>query len=456
MKRHIGVVSIFLALGAFGADEPPKEKVFTTTQTVETEPETFTVGSTRRSVAIFPANWGTAGIFRVRSAESLPDGALTFGIGGEFYSISNAPNFGFGGGNANSISESIFVGFAPTRNLTVAVQRRNSSTTFGTPKQLISSLGDFNFTGQYSFPLSTVFALAPFTNVLVASDFNSLAPAGTTVSVGLGTALTASLFPATGQAIFVHANVTYHVPQIRTGKVIAAPEPEAYFHFSRFHTLAAGLGAEWKLGDATPFLELQQTVNFSSGLSWGDSPSTLSLGARFTPLANKSLAVLIGGDVGLGRGLRSGVPYSPSYQIIGQVSYTVGLSDTERKHYQTTSDVKVVDRRFVLRENIRFKVGSAELDPSSSDLLDQIARVVKENDVRKLLIVGHTDSSHTEDYNLKLSQDRATTVKRYLVAKGIGDETFLAQGYGKRRPKASNTTDEGRSQNRRVEFLIVE
>ncbi|NDG25681.1 MAG: hypothetical protein EB120_00715, partial [Proteobacteria bacterium] len=129
-----------------------EEKGIEISEEEEGASETYEVSSVDRKEYIYPSNWGTAGIFRVRSAESYPQGALSFGIGGEFYSISNAPDFGTGS-QANSIAENLFVGYAPTDRLTFSVVRRNSSTTFGVPRQLISSLGDFNFSGLYSFPI---------------------------------------------------------------------------------------------------------------------------------------------------------------------------------------------------------------------------------------------------------------------------------------------------------------
>ena len=166
--------------------------------------------------------------------------------------------------------------------------------------------------------------------------------------------------------------------------------------------------------------------------------------------------MLLGADIGLGRMDQPGVPYTPPYQVVGQLSYTVGVSQTERKHYFTTKDVNVVDRKFIIKKAIVFKVASAELDPSSTNLLKQIAEVIKQNKVKKLLIAGHTDSTANEDYNAKLSQDRANSVKRFLVGQGIPEDTFIAQGYGKRKPRASNLTEEGRALNRRVEFFILE
>lgn len=425
----------------------------------ETASETYEVSSIERNEVLYPSNWGTVGIFRVRSAESLPEGALTFGVGGEFYSVANAPDFGTGQ-NAQSIAENLFFGYSPTRNLTLAVVRRNSSTTYGTPKQLISSLGDFNFSAIYSFPISNSLALAPIGNFLIASNFNSLSPSVSTLSGGVGALATYSLNPSLNWPVFLHANILYHMPQIRSqGSGLLAAE--TFYEFSRFSTFQLGLGAEIKLGDFIPFMELQHTYHADSSLGYSNSPFRMSLGARFIPLSNKSLALLLGADLALNRGLTNqnlvaGVPFLPDYQIIGQVSYTFGITQTERKHYFTTSDVNVVDRKFVIRKNINFKVGKAELLPDSFGLLDQIAQVIEENKVKKLLIAGHTDSTHTEAYNLKLSLDRANSVRTYLISKGIPEDTLVTQGFGKRKPKASNATERGRKLNRRVEFFIIE
>jgi outer membrane protein OmpA-like peptidoglycan-associated protein len=440
-------------------NEDAQEKGIEISQEEESASETYEVSSINRKEHLYPSNWGTVGIFRTRSAESLPFGALSFGIGGEFYSVGNAPDFGTGK-QANSIAENLFVGYSPLNNLTLAVVRRNSSTTFGTPKQLISSLGDFNFSAVYSFPINDTFAVAPIGNFLIASNFNSLSPAVSTLSGGIGVLGTASLYPSTGLPLFFHLNLLYHMPQIRSASsgILAS---ETFYEFSRFSTINTALGVEYKLGDFIPFLEFQHTHHLNSSLGWTNSPARLSVGARFTPLDNKSLALLLGTDVAVNRGLSggapvAGIPFMPDYQILGQVSYTFGITQTERKHYFTTSDVNIVDRKFVIRKNINFKVGSAELLRNSYSLLDQIAEVIKENKVRKLLISGHTDSTHTEAYNLKLSLARANSVKAYLVSKGIPEDSLVTQGFGKRKPKASNASERGRKLNRRVEFFILE
>ena len=449
--------AVLFTIPVWGA---PAQLSVETTQTVAGEETVWAAETLTRSEHLYPSIWGSVGVFRVRSAYSLPEGALTFGIGGEFYSLGSAPDVSYGfPTNASTIAESLFVGYSPTPNLTFSVVRRNSSTTFSAPAttgtQLISSLGDFVFGGYYAFEVSPKLTVSPLLNFMVASNFNSLSPAGNTLSGGGGMAATYALYQDLNLPIFLHANLIYHSPQMGPA-AIAGVQPETFFQISRYNTLTLGLGAEYTIGDFVPFIEYHNTGEMGAPVAFFSSPSRISLGTRFTPLSNKGLAILAGFDVGLAATGVPGMPYTPPVQFIAQLSYTLGLTSTERKHYVTTSDVKVVNRKFVIRKNINFKVGSAILESSSTSILDQIADVILKNKVHKLLIVGHTDSSAPDDYNLKLSQDRAVSVKTYLVSKGIDAETLMTQGYGKRKPRASNATETGRAQNRRVEFFILE
>ena len=67
-------------------------------------------------------------------------------------------------------------------------------------------------------------------------------------------------------------------------------------------------------------------------------------------------------------------------------------------------------------------------------------------------IVGHTDNSGDAAMNLRLSEDRANAVRNYLIAQGVNPDSLVAIGYGQERPRADNGTEEGRAQNRRIEF----
>jgi outer membrane protein OmpA-like peptidoglycan-associated protein len=110
----------------------------------------------------------------------------------------------------------------------------------------------------------------------------------------------------------------------------------------------------------------------------------------------------------------------------------------------------------VIKDKIQFKLGSSEILPESFGLLDEIVAMLKDNpQIEVLQVEGHTDSSGGAAVNRKLSQDRAGSVRKYLVDKGIEGKRLVAKGFGPDRPIADNGTDEGREQNRRVEFNIV-
>ena len=72
-----------------------------------------------------------------------------------------------------------------------------------------------------------------------------------------------------------------------------------------------------------------------------------------------------------------------------------------------------------------------------------------------ILVEGHTDSAGPDDYNMKLSQQRAESVTNYLIAQGIDSGRFTTKWYGESQPVGDNTTIEGKAKNRRVELVIV-
>lgn len=104
---------------------------------------------------------------------------------------------------------------------------------------------------------------------------------------------------------------------------------------------------------------------------------------------------------------------------------------------------------------IEFEFNSDVLLPSSMDLLDRVANVLRGRPRLKLIVEGHTDDVGDDDYNMDLSRYRADAVKTYLVGKGIHPETIRARGYGETRPVSPGTTEKDRALNRRVEFRIT-
>lgn len=108
----------------------------------------------------------------------------------------------------------------------------------------------------------------------------------------------------------------------------------------------------------------------------------------------------------------------------------------------------------VVLKNIFFDFDRSDLQPASYEELDRLVDYLKHNAVA-IEIGGHTDDQGSDEYNDRLSQNRAKSVYDYLVAHGIDASRLSYKGYGKRQPVADNSTEEGRAINRRTEFKII-
>lgn len=112
--------------------------------------------------------------------------------------------------------------------------------------------------------------------------------------------------------------------------------------------------------------------------------------------------------------------------------------------------------RTKLRTNaIHFEFKSAELGEGSEPVLEQVIGLLRQHPELQLVIEAHTDDIGSRAYNVDLSQQRAQSVTHYLQENGISGERLVPIGHGKNQPIASNRTEEGRSQNRRVEFRVT-
>ena len=115
---------------------------------------------------------------------------------------------------------------------------------------------------------------------------------------------------------------------------------------------------------------------------------------------------------------------------------------------------EVVERINYASKNIFFITGSSKLSSKSYPALDEVAKILGENTAVKLSIEGHTDNVGKAEYNQKLSEDRAASVKAYLVSKGVDEARLNAAGFGLTQPVADNKTAAGRAKNRRVELKL--
>lgn len=121
------------------------------------------------------------------------------------------------------------------------------------------------------------------------------------------------------------------------------------------------------------------------------------------------------------------------------------------------SRVVVTRDKIVIKEKVFFDTGKATIQARSFGLLDDVAAAFAQNpDILKVEVAGHTDSQGADAANLTLSQKRADAVVSYLINKGIGPERLSPVGFGEAKPIASNDTADGRAENRRVEFTILD
>jgi outer membrane protein OmpA-like peptidoglycan-associated protein len=111
--------------------------------------------------------------------------------------------------------------------------------------------------------------------------------------------------------------------------------------------------------------------------------------------------------------------------------------------------------RTIELKNIYFDHDKADFLPRSFKELNTLVKIMKENPNMVIKIMGHTDNSGTDDYNQNLSNERAGAVVQYLRSNGITSDRMSHIGFGSKKPIASNISERGRQQNRRVEFLIL-
>jgi OOP family OmpA-OmpF porin len=108
----------------------------------------------------------------------------------------------------------------------------------------------------------------------------------------------------------------------------------------------------------------------------------------------------------------------------------------------------------VVIPGVFFEFNQATLLPEAEALLEQVARWLLQNPQVRVEVRGHTDSVGTDEQNLRLSQQRAEAVRRYLIAQGVAPERIVAIGLGRREPIDTNDTPRGRARNRRVELIF--
>jgi len=158
------------------------------------------------------------------------------------------------------------------------------------------------------------------------------------------------------------------------------------------------------------------------------------------------------------------------YHIFYTPPAPFGMAGSARNYLFNTQEVKVstpltghvIQKDILLKDlseavdlKVFFDFNQAILKPASYFDLEAAYNFLSDYPDLRIEVSGHTDNVGTEEYNLALSQSRAEAVKTYLVSKGISDQRVEAVGFGPRRPRAANDSEENRALNRRVEIRVL-
>lgn len=160
---------------------------------------------------------------------------------------------------------------------------------------------------------------------------------------------------------------------------------------------------------------------------------------------NSELGAVIGGVVGGAAGVIIGKKMDKEAQRIEEEIPGAKVERVENGIVLTFDE----------KSGVYFATNKSNINQASQETLDKLASIFTEYDDTNILVVGHTDSTGNDDYNMQLSKERANSVSNYLMNKGVSSERITTEWFGETQPIYDNTTAEGRSKNRRVNIAIV-
>lgn len=159
------------------------------------------------------------------------------------------------------------------------------------------------------------------------------------------------------------------------------------------------------------------------------------------------------------------LPYNKNYSIRASADHFFAISENLNLDSLIQAGYKEIHKdlylvpieigQVVRLNNVFFDFDKWDLRPESYIELNRVVQLLTENPVIEIEMSAHTDSRGTDEYNFKLSDNRARSVMEYIISKGIANTRITSHGYGETKPVATNDTDEGRQLNRRVEFKIL-
>ena len=217
-----------------------------------------------------------------------------------------------------------------------------------------------------------------------------------------------------------------------------AKKTEEYIMLGKTARLGIAIGA-------VAYLAAACATKTQSGALIGAGAGTLA-GAGFGAAVGGGKGAVVGGALGAATGAGAGA-------LIGN------YMDNQEKRLKQVKGANVERKgdQLVVKFNsaILFDTGKSKLKPASEKDLTEFAKVLKEYKDTDLIIEGHTDNKGKKKTNVKLSMARAKSVIAFMEGQGVAGDRLTPQGYADDRPVASNGTDAGRAQNRRVQIQIT-
>jgi OOP family OmpA-OmpF porin len=243
------------------------------------------------------------------------------------------------------------------------------------------------------------------------------------------------IFQAYKDPVALTLTLTGYVPDNTVHTALVAAASRKFFSEKVVDNLKSSVGAPAGFASAvTP--ALGALARLSTG--------TLVVTDREVKLSGDALYDAAAGQIrgGLGKDFPQG------WQFKADISVKPATAPVD------TSVCQQLFSDLLAKGSIRFESGRAVIDPDSTGLLDRLIETAMRCPAANIEIAGHTDGDGEDAFNQALSEKRAQAVADYLVKAGLPADRFTAVGYGSKQPIASNDTDEGKAQNRRIEFLV--
>jgi OmpA-OmpF porin, OOP family len=243
------------------------------------------------------------------------------------------------------------------------------------------------------------------------------------------------IFQAYKDPVAVTLTLTGYVPDNNVHAAVAATAGRKFYSEKVVDNLKASVGAPSGFAGA-----VMPALGALSRLSTG----TLEVSDREVKLSGDALYDAAGAQIraGLGKDFPQGWQFKTEIAV---------------KPAAAPVDATVCQQLFsdlLAKGKIRFETGRATIDPDSAGLLDRLVETALRCPNANIEIAGHTDANGEDAFNQTLSEKRAQAVTDYLVKAGLPANRFTAVGYGSSQPVASNDTDEGKAQNRRIDFVV--